>query len=196
MITVYGADWCEDTRRSLRHLRRLGVPHTYVNVDEDAAALDRARAMNGDERRTPVIDLGMGGSALIEPENDTLSEALVELQMLTQEDVQERLAVQNVGDAERVLRAGTGAALLLASRSGGAALRWPLRIAGLKLLFTGTFGWCPLYHAAGVTSLDGPADRPEEARRRTWLARRDDAGAPENARRGAEAPAHTPEPAR
>ena len=27
MIIVYGADWCEDTRRSLRHLRRLGVPH-------------------------------------------------------------------------------------------------------------------------------------------------------------------------
>ena len=35
MITVYGGDWCEDTRRSLRHLRRLGVPHQYLNVDED-----------------------------------------------------------------------------------------------------------------------------------------------------------------
>ncbi len=35
MITVYGADWCEDTRRSLRHLRRLGVAHRYVNIDED-----------------------------------------------------------------------------------------------------------------------------------------------------------------
>lgn len=31
-ITVFGADWCEDTRRSLRHLRRLGVPHQYLNV--------------------------------------------------------------------------------------------------------------------------------------------------------------------
>ena len=39
MITVYGADWCEDTRRSLRHLRRLGVPHRYENVDEDLDAL-------------------------------------------------------------------------------------------------------------------------------------------------------------
>jgi glutaredoxin len=35
MITVYGTDWCEDTRRSLRHLRRLGVPHRYRNVDDD-----------------------------------------------------------------------------------------------------------------------------------------------------------------
>ena len=25
MIIVYGADWCEDTQRSMRHLRRLAV---------------------------------------------------------------------------------------------------------------------------------------------------------------------------
>ena len=41
MIIVYGADWCEDTRRSLRHLRRLGVAHRYLNVDEDLDALEQ-----------------------------------------------------------------------------------------------------------------------------------------------------------
>ncbi|HVL68233.1 MAG TPA: DUF2892 domain-containing protein [Vicinamibacterales bacterium] len=192
MITVYGADWCEDTRRSLRHLRRLGVPHRYINIDEDAEALAEAKALNGGKRRTPAIDLGVGGTALIEPENDTLSEALVELQMLTQEDLQERLAVQNVGDAERAVRSGAGAAMLAAAGVVPAPLKWPVRLAGGFMLVTGVTGWCPLYHASGVTSLDGPGDRPAEARRRTWLARRDTAGAAENSRREA-APAPTPE---
>ncbi len=196
MITVYGADWCEDTQRSLRHLRRLGVPHTYINIDEQIDGLERAKSLNNGERRTPTIDLGVGGTALIEPENDTLSEALIELQMLTQEQVQERKAVQNVGDAERIARSGAGAALLLASTTGPSVLRWPVRLLGIKLLVTGLTGWSPLYHLSGVTSLDGPGDRPAEARRSTWLAKRDEAGAAENARRGTDAPAPTPETAR
>jgi glutaredoxin len=170
MLTVYGADWCEDTRRSLRHLRRLGVPHHYINIDEDAAALERAKALNGGKRRTPTIDLGVGGPALVEPDNDTLGGALVELEMLTREDLHDRLAVQNVGDAERVIRAGAGAALLLAGGLAPRILRWPMRAAGLATLLSGVSGWCPVYHAQGVTSLEGPGDRPDEATRRTWLA--------------------------
>ena len=38
--------------------------------------------------------------------------------MLTREDVQERLAIQNVGDTERFVRTGVGAALLLAAPDG------------------------------------------------------------------------------
>src|ERR671915_360053 len=63
MITVYGADWCEDTRRSLRLLRRLHVANHYINIDEDLDALDRAKALNHGERRTPTIDLGLCGGA-------------------------------------------------------------------------------------------------------------------------------------
>jgi mycoredoxin len=172
MIIVYGADWCEDTRRSLRHLRRLGVVHQYVNIDEDAEALDRAKALNQGIRRTPTIDLGVGGSALVEPENDTLSGALVELEMLTQDDVGERLAIQNVGDTERTIRTGVGLALLLAGSAAPRGLRWPLRIAGIVTAFSGLSGWCPAYHATGVTSLHGPGDHPDEAERTTWLAPR------------------------
>jgi glutaredoxin len=105
MITVYGADWCEDTRRSLRHLRRLGVPHRYQNVDEDLDALHRATSLNGGVRRTPTIDLGLGGGPLVEPNNDTLTGALVEVEMLSQDQADERLGVQNV-DVERVGRTG------------------------------------------------------------------------------------------
>lgn len=170
MLIVYGADWCEDTRRSLRHLRRLGVPHEYVNIDEDLEALNIAKSLNNGERRTPTIDLGAGGPALVEPDNDTLGGALVELEMLTQEDLHERLAMQNVGDADRVIRSGVGAALILGAALGPRALRWPLRITGAVALLTGVSGWCPGYYAAGVTSLEGPGDRPDEAHRATWLA--------------------------
>jgi glutaredoxin len=171
MITVYGADWCEDTQRSLRHLRRLGVAHQYLNIDEDLDALDCAKALNGGTRRTPIIDLGFGGAPLVEPDNDALTGALVEREMLTDDEVTERMAVQNVGDFERVLRALSGAALLLTARMAPTA-RWPLAIAGTFLAASGLTGWCPIYHAGGVTSLDGPGDRPDEVTRTAWLAPR------------------------
>ncbi len=170
MITVYGADWCEDTRRSLRHLRRLGVAHRYINIDEDIDALHRALALNDGVRRTPTIDLGAGGGALVEPENDTLTGALVELEMLVQEEARDRMAIQNVGDVERALRAGIGLVLLVAASGAPRALKWPLRLAGAVTVFTGISGWCPAYRARGVTSLYGPGDHPDEAERTAWLA--------------------------
>lgn len=170
MIIIYGADWCEDTQRTLRHLRRLAIVHDYVNIDEDADALERAKALNGGMRRTPTIDLGVGGQALVEPDNDTLSAALVEIQMLTQDDLHDRLSVQNVGDTERVLRAGVGAALVLLGGSAPRALRWPMRLAGAAVAASGLAGWCPVYQRLGVSSLNGPGDRPHEAQRPTWLA--------------------------
>ncbi len=171
VITVYGADWCEDTQRSLRHLRRLGVPHEYLNIDEDLDALERAKALNHGRRRTPTIDLGFGGAPLVEPDNDVLTGALVEREMLTDGEVSERLAVQNVGDFERVLRTLTGTALLIGARLAPRA-RWPLAVLGTTIAASGLTGWCPIYHAAGVTSLDGPGDRPDEVTRPMWLAPR------------------------
>jgi glutaredoxin len=183
MITVYGADWCEDTRRSQRLLRRLHVPHRYINIDEDLDGLDRAKALNHGERRTPTIDLGIGGDALVEPDNETLTEALVERQMLTQEEAHERMGVQNVGDVERIARTAAGAALVALAAQAPRPLRWPLRLAGFVALGTGVSGWCPAYHATGVTSIGGPGDRPDEAERTAWLERRaaDNAAEPEAA---------------
>jgi mycoredoxin len=177
VITVYGADWCEDTRRSLRLLRRLHVPHEYVNIDENAAGLWRAKELNGGKRRTPTIDLGVGGPALVEPSNDTLSGALIELSMLTQDEAYERLAVQNVGDSERAVRLVGGALVLAAAALGPRTARWPFGMAGTILAFTGLTGWCPFYYAAGVTSLGGPGDHLHEAERTTWLAARAPRGA-------------------
>jgi glutaredoxin len=170
MIKVYGADWCEDTRRSLRLLRRLAVPHEYLNVDEDIEALERAKALNSGRRRTPAIDLGLGGPPLVEPDNDTLTSALVEMDMLTSGEARERLSVQNVGDFERVLRTTAGAVLVAAGQAAPRPARLPLRIAGGILALSGLSGWCPVYRYAGMTSMDGPGDRPDEARRDAWLA--------------------------
>jgi len=175
MITVYGADWCEDTQRALRQLRRLAVPHRYLNIDEDLDALDRAKALNGGVRRTPIIDLGFGGAPLVEPDNDLLTAALVERDMLTDDEVTERLAIQNVGDFERVLRTLSGAILLFGAGV-TSPVRWPLAFAGTYLAASGLTGWCPAYHAAGVTSIDGPGDRPDEVIRTAWLAPRRGAG--------------------
>ena len=55
--------------------------------------------------------------------------------------------------------------------------RWPLRLAGVFAAATGISGWCPAYSAAGVTSLGGPGDRPDEAERAGWLASRASAAA-------------------
>ena len=169
MITVYGADWCEDTRRSQRLLRRLHVPYHYINIDEDLDGLDRAKALNHGQRRTPVIDLGLGGAALVEPDNETLAAALVEREMLTREEARERFGIQNVCDVERVARTTLGLALVAGAGASPAGLRWPLRVLGLVTAATGISGWCPAYHAAGVTSLGGPLDRPDESERDEWI---------------------------
>jgi glutaredoxin len=169
MITVYGADWCEDTRRSQRLLRRLHVPYQYINIDEDLDGLERATSLNSGQRRTPTIDLGMGGQALVEPDNEVLTEALVERQMLSRDEASERLALQNVGDVERVARTTAGVALVAFAEGAPRSMRWPLRAVGVIAAASGITGWCPFFYAAGVTSLGGPADRPNEAKRREWL---------------------------
>ena len=170
MITVYGADWCEDTRRTLRHLRRLGIPHRYHNIDEDSRALRRARELNPDpERRTPVVDVGLGGPPLVEPDNDTLTEALVEREMLTMEDAAERMAIQNVGDLDRLVRTAAGVLLLGASAAAPRRVKSVFRLAGGVVALTGISGWCPAYQAAHLTSIGGVGDRPLETTRTTWF---------------------------
>jgi glutaredoxin len=172
MIIVYGADWCEDTRRSLRLLRRLHIAHQYVCIDDDLEALQRAKSWSNGKRRTPTVDLGLGGTALVEPDNDTLTGALVEVQMLTRDEAHERLGIQNVGDVERIARTAAGLLTVAAASAAPRSARWPVGIAGLVLAGTGLTGWCPAYYAAGVTSLGGPGDRPDEAERRHWIVSR------------------------
>lgn len=77
-ITVYGAWWCGDTRRSVALLDRLGIGHAYVSVDDDAAANAWATAQNRGQRRIPVVALGSDGPTLIEPSDEALLAGLAQ----------------------------------------------------------------------------------------------------------------------
>lgn len=76
-ITLYGAQWCGDTRRSTGLLDRLGVDYTYVDVDTNEAGNAWAIAQRGGERRIPTIFLAPDQPLLFEPSDDDLREALV-----------------------------------------------------------------------------------------------------------------------
>jgi len=169
-VVIYGAAWCEDTRRTRRLLRRLGIPHQYRDVDLDFEAMERATALNRGVRRTPVVTLA--AQVLVEPSNETLARTLVGAGLLTRDEAIERLYVQNVGDMERCLRVSGGLLLLAFERQAPPATRGVTWLARITLLLTGMAGWCPVFSANGVSSLNGPADRPDEAERRAWLTRR------------------------
>ena len=42
-ITMYGADWCGDCRRSKRLLEELNVEYTHIDVDADLSAADKVK---------------------------------------------------------------------------------------------------------------------------------------------------------
>ena len=173
-VTLYGASWCEDTRRTRRLLRRLAIAYRYRDVDEDIEALDRATTLNQGVRRTPVVTVG--ADVLVEPTNAVMTAALLTHRLLTREHVAERLHLQNVGDFERVLRVSSGLLVLASQAHAPRTLRSLFTLTGASLVLTGVFGWCPVFHAKGVSSLNGPGDRPDEAERQSWLrpARRDE----------------------
>jgi mycoredoxin len=174
VLTLYGAAWCEDTRRTRRLLRRLGIAYRYRDVDEDLEALERATTLNHGVRRTPVVV--MAGEVFVEPSNAAMTVALLSHGLLTREHVAERLHLQNVGDFERVIRVSSGLLVLASHGQAPRGLRGLLTLTGVSLLLTGVFGWCPVFHVSGVSSLNGPGDRPDEAERHSWLrpARRDE----------------------
>jgi glutaredoxin len=56
-VTVYGADWCGDTVRTLRHLDNSGVNYQYVNIDEDEHAEKKVIEFNQGKRRIPLVEI-------------------------------------------------------------------------------------------------------------------------------------------
>ena len=75
-VKVYGADWCEDTRRSREFLDRLGVQYQYVNIEQDEAAAAWVREHNGGKERKPTVDVA--GQVLSVPSDHDLTAALRE----------------------------------------------------------------------------------------------------------------------
>jgi mycoredoxin len=73
-VTVYGASWCEDTEATRKDLASLGVPYDYVEVEQDAAALEWVKEQNGGKRKTPTLDIA--GQVLVEPDRRELEQCL------------------------------------------------------------------------------------------------------------------------
>jgi mycoredoxin len=53
-ITMYGADWCGDCRRSKKLLDAMGVDYKYIDVEAIETAADEARAISG-RTNIPVV---------------------------------------------------------------------------------------------------------------------------------------------
>lgn len=69
-ITMYGADWCSDCRRSKALLDAEGVDYDYVDIEQSAEAANAAKAISG-RTSIPVI-VFTDGSFQVEPSNAEL----------------------------------------------------------------------------------------------------------------------------
>jgi glutaredoxin-like protein len=78
MITMYGANWCGDCRRSERLLTELNIPFEYIHVDEDDAAAAKVVELNDGAQSIPVI-VFPDGTHLTEPSDPDLRRKLTEL---------------------------------------------------------------------------------------------------------------------
>jgi glutaredoxin len=77
-VIVYGADWCPQTNRTLDHLRKLGAPHDYIDVEKDEHASQWVKGQNNGREIKPTVDVA--GNILSEPTNAELDKALQALQ--------------------------------------------------------------------------------------------------------------------
>lgn len=80
-ITMYGADWCGDCRRSKRFLDSNSVAYNYIDVETDTSASEKVIEINGGMRSIPVI-LFPDGTHLTEPSDNALKEKLEALKLI------------------------------------------------------------------------------------------------------------------
>ena len=71
-ITMYGADWCSDCRRSKKLLDEMDVNYEYVDLLADPDAADRAKVISG-RTSIPVIAFS-DGTHFVEPSDSELRE--------------------------------------------------------------------------------------------------------------------------
>jgi mycoredoxin len=73
-VTMFGAGWCSDCRRSKALLDSLGVDYDYVDVEASAEAADRALQISG-RTSIPVITFP-DGEFQVEPSDADLKSKL------------------------------------------------------------------------------------------------------------------------
>jgi thioredoxin reductase (NADPH) len=74
-ITVYGAPWCPDCRRSKEFLTEQRIPYAWVDIDQDAEGRHYVEKLQDGGRTIPTI-VFPDGSHLLEPSNADLATKL------------------------------------------------------------------------------------------------------------------------
>jgi mycoredoxin len=80
-VTMYGADWCGDCRRSKRFMEENDVAFTYIDVEKDPTAAAKVVEINGGAQSIPVI-VFEDGTHLTEPSDNDLKAKLEALAIL------------------------------------------------------------------------------------------------------------------
>jgi glutaredoxin-like protein len=80
-ITMYGADWCGDCRRSKRLLEELDVQVNHIDVEKDQLAAAKVMEINGGAQSIPVIVFS-DGTHLTEPSDNDLKAKLQALNII------------------------------------------------------------------------------------------------------------------
>jgi len=73
-LTVYGAEWCKDCRRTSALLAHFGVDYVQVDLEAEPDRVDEARQLAGIQR-IPVVHFD-DGAVLVEPSDADLTAAL------------------------------------------------------------------------------------------------------------------------
>ena len=74
-LTVYGAPWCPDCRRSKQFLGEQRVPYEWIDIDLDESAREYVSSINDGKQIIPTI-VFEDGSFLAEPSNAELAAKL------------------------------------------------------------------------------------------------------------------------
>jgi glutaredoxin-like protein len=78
-ITMYGADWCHDCRRTKAQLDGLGIDYAYIDIEHDDAEAEEAKRISG-RMNIPVV-VFPDGSHQVEPSNADVEAKLAELSL-------------------------------------------------------------------------------------------------------------------
>ena len=74
-VTVLGAPWCPDCRRTKRFLAEQRVSYDWVDIDKDPAGLRRVEEIQKGGWTIPTVVFA-DGSVLVDPENEELARKL------------------------------------------------------------------------------------------------------------------------
>ena len=79
-ITMFGAEWCRDCRRTKAQLDSLGVDYRYVDLEAEPEAADVAREISG-RTNIPVV-VYPDATHHVEPSNDDVEQKLRALNLI------------------------------------------------------------------------------------------------------------------